>query len=540
MAISLYHIHPHRHNDTNPACVISSISSPPSGPSTISATVTFKVAHGAWDDGTKDNKTVTLTGYSPLTLSTSQIPAVGTKPDEGYKAGSWDTVPATSITRSITFTYSYVKKPAASITKEPTARDLTENGKPQELVTAGEATGGTMEYALGVTAGGWSTSIPTATNAGVYYVWNKVVGDADHSSTEPKCIVVTVKYGPGTLIYNGKDQELVIPGTVQGGTMVYVLGTDDVTAPDEGWTDVIPKGKEVGDYYVWYKVLGDANHKDTEPRCIKVTIVPDSQVEQFEELIKTLPEKVTLENSYLVKALRRALYDSLSDDQKKLIPEEDVRKLETAEEKTNELNRAAAERFTIAVNAIPRSEAGEGKGMLDAATEIYNNITEEQKALVSDDTMALYNEAIAAFKKDRQFRSGDAYYKVLSNGDVTYLKPASKDITNVTVPNQVKKGKFLFKVIKVSNNAFRNCGNLKWAVIGKNVRVFGEYVFARAYNLKTVRVLGYGFKSGKVTNAFVKAGKKGKLTVKVPGNKVDEYQKLFTGEGKLNGKVEAA
>jgi hypothetical protein len=38
----------------------------------------------------------------------------------------------------------------------------------------------------------------------------------------------------------------------------------------------------------------------------------------------------------------------------------------------------------------------------------------------------------------------------------------------------------------------------------------------------------------------VKAGKKGKLTVKVPGNKVDEYQKLFTGEGKLNGKVEAA
>ena len=102
------------HNDTNPVCVISRISSPPSGPSTISATVTFKVTNGAWDDGTKDNKTVTLTGYSPLTLSTSQIPAVGSKPDEGYKAGSWDTVPATSITRSITFTYSYVKKPAAT------------------------------------------------------------------------------------------------------------------------------------------------------------------------------------------------------------------------------------------------------------------------------------------------------------------------------------------------------------------------------------------------------------------------------------------
>ena len=442
-------------------------------------------------------------------------------------------------------------KVPAEVKRAPVAIDRVFDGRTRNLVEPGVAVGGKIAYVVMIDP--WSvpseanfeeegaSEIPAATDVGTYYVWYKVLGDEHHNDTNPACVTssITVKYGPGTLIYNGKDQELVKPGTVQGGTMVYVLGTDDVTAPDEVWTDVIPKGKEVGDYYVWYKVHGDANHKDTEPRCIKVTIVPDSQVEQFEELIKTLPEKVTLENSYLVKALR-ALYDSLSDDQKKLIPEEDVRKLETAEEKTNELNRAAAERFTIAMNAIPRSEAGEGKGMLDAATEIYNNITEEQKALVSDDTMALYNEAIAAFKKDRQFRSGDAYYKVLSNGDVTYLKPASKDITNVTVPNQVKKGKFLFKVIKVSNNAFRNCGNLKWAVIGKNVRVFGEYVFARAYNLKKVRVLGYGFKSGKVTNAFVKAGKKGKLTVKVPGNKVDEYQKLFTGEGKLNGKVEAA
>ena len=442
-------------------------------------------------------------------------------------------------------------KVPAEVKRAPVAIDRVFDGRTRNLVEPGVAVGGKIAYVVMIDPWSvpseanfeeeWASEIPTATDVGTYYVWYKVLGDEHHNDTNPACVTssITVKYGPGTLIYNGKDQELVKPGTVQGGTMVYVLGTDDVTAPDEGWTDVIPKGKEVGDYYVWYKVLGDANHKDTEPRCIKVTIVPDSQVEQFEELINTLPEKVTLENSYLVKALR-ALYDSLSDDQKKLIPEEDVRKLEAAEEKINELNRAAAEQFTIAVNSIAQSEAGEGKGMLDVATEKYNNITEEQKALVSDDTMALYNEAIAAFKKDRQFRSGDAYYKVLSNGDVTYLKPASKDITNVTVPNQVKKGKFLFKVIKVSNNAFRNCGNLKWAVIGKNVRVFGEYVFARAYNLKKVRVLGYGFKSGKVTNAFVKAGKKGKLTVKVPGNKVDEYQKLFTGEGKLNGKVEAA
>jgi hypothetical protein len=97
------------HNDAKPACVTATITrgsrpSGPSGPSeptTVTYTVTFKVMNGAWDDGTRDNMTVKLTGYYPLMLSPSQIPGVGTKPDEGYMAGSWDTVPATSITRSI-------------------------------------------------------------------------------------------------------------------------------------------------------------------------------------------------------------------------------------------------------------------------------------------------------------------------------------------------------------------------------------------------------------------------------------------------------
>ena len=218
----------------------------------------------------------------------------------------------------------------------------------------------------------------------------------------------------------------------------------------------------------------------------------------------------------------------------------EVEASEKAEAEKTAADAAVAESSTKAVNAIPGSKAGEGKGLLDEATAIYNTMTEEQLALVSLETMTLYDEAVNAFKKDRQFRSGDGYYKVLSNGDVSYLKPASKDKTNVTVPNQVKKGKFLFKVIKVSNNAFRNCVNLKWAVIGKNVRVFGEYVFARTNNLTKVKVLGSGFKSGKTTNAFVKAGKKGQLTVKVPGNKVDEYSELFTGEGGLSGTVKAA
>ena len=81
----------------------------------ITRTVTFKVEHGAWDDGTTDEKTVTLTGYEGDTLKVKedQIPAVGNKPDKGYQAGSWDTEPSpdTPVAENTTYTYTYDEKP---------------------------------------------------------------------------------------------------------------------------------------------------------------------------------------------------------------------------------------------------------------------------------------------------------------------------------------------------------------------------------------------------------------------------------------------
>ena len=77
----------------------------------ISATVTFKVANGSWNDGTTEDKTVPLTGYEgdTLKLAADQIPAAGDKPDTDYKAGSWDTTPdtETAITEDMTYTYTY-------------------------------------------------------------------------------------------------------------------------------------------------------------------------------------------------------------------------------------------------------------------------------------------------------------------------------------------------------------------------------------------------------------------------------------------------
>ena len=81
--------------------------------------------------------------------------------------------------------------PFAVVEEAPTAKDLTYTGSAQELVNPGDASGGTMQYSLDGT--NYSPDIPTGTDVGEYIVYYKVVGDADHSDTEPATVSVTIE-----------------------------------------------------------------------------------------------------------------------------------------------------------------------------------------------------------------------------------------------------------------------------------------------------------------------------------------------------------
>ena len=89
----------------------------------------------------------------------------------------------------------------------------------------------------------------------------------------------TVTKTPAALdpAYNGSPQQLISAGTVEGGTMMYALGTDDTTAPTEGWSETVPAGVNAGTYYVWYKVAGDDTHADKKPVCIRATVAAAPQ-----------------------------------------------------------------------------------------------------------------------------------------------------------------------------------------------------------------------------------------------------------------------
>jgi len=84
-----------------------------------------------------------------------------------------------------------ITKAASSVTIAPVAvSDLTYKGGEQDLITAGTADGGIIQYSLDNST--WSPAIPTGTNAGSYTVYYKVVSDINHEDTAVKSVSVTI------------------------------------------------------------------------------------------------------------------------------------------------------------------------------------------------------------------------------------------------------------------------------------------------------------------------------------------------------------
>ena len=91
--------------------------------------------------------------------------------------------------------------PLATLATLPAAAEGVVEGTDAALLTAGTSAEGTLAYAIGTSeapTGQWSEAIPTAQDleAGTCYVWYKVVGDAEHSDSQPQSIAVTIAEAP--------------------------------------------------------------------------------------------------------------------------------------------------------------------------------------------------------------------------------------------------------------------------------------------------------------------------------------------------------
>ena len=281
-------------------------------------TVTYKVVNGTWSDDSTTDKTEDV----PAGSKPSSVPT-GMKASEGYMGGAWDTNPADlTITEAKTFTYTFTAK---SDQTAPTG--LTATKASSNTATDGKISGVTaaMEYQIDGastwTAVGENKTEITGLTAGTYKV--RYAETADKNASPETSVEVGVKVAPTvtaptakTLTYNGQAQELVTAGSTDGGEMQYALGT--ATEVTGQYTASIPTKTNAGTYYVWYKVVGDENHVDTEPEVLKVTIDVAKGETKIETEVQTDDKSPKLEASNLTKDVAES---TLTDKEKEIIDE---------------------------------------------------------------------------------------------------------------------------------------------------------------------------------------------------------------------------
>ena len=257
---------------------------------------------------TVTNPTITLSASSYTYSGTAKTPTVTVKngnttiPSSEYTVSYSNNINAGTATVTITdkaggnynvsgsktFT---INKANCTFTTTPSAKSgLTYNGSAQNLINAGAANAGTVQYKLG--NGSWGTAIPQATDAGSYTVYYKIVAPNNNyngnngssfSVTIAKSNTVTIGTLPAAienLEYTGSAQPLISAGASNDGTMQYSLdGTN--------WSTSIPTGTGAGSYTVYYRVLGDANHNNSAVSNFQVTIAKSNTV-----TIGTLPAAI--------------------------------------------------------------------------------------------------------------------------------------------------------------------------------------------------------------------------------------------------------
>ena len=152
---------------------------------------------------------------------------------------------------------------ACAFTAPTAISGLVYTGKAQQLIKSGSSEDGTMVYSLdGET---FSEAIPTATLPQTYTVYYKVLDSTGHYSQvgkltvaiEDKVYTFIAPTAISGLVYTGKAQQLIKPGSAEDGTMVYSL--DGVNFSETIPTAILPQT-----YTVYYKVLGTIGNSQVE------------------------------------------------------------------------------------------------------------------------------------------------------------------------------------------------------------------------------------------------------------------------------------
>ena len=205
---------------------------------TLSVTPTSN--SNSYVNATISGTTVTVTGRAATT--SAQTVTVTCAATINYNAAT------------ATYSVTAVNKVAATVSTAPTSGgNSTYNGNSRALLNAGSASGGTMYYRKKLSTdgswGGWSTAVPSATNAGTYNLQYKVEADGNHTSIgETALNSVTISRASGSVSLStssisfasgdavNSTKTFTVTGNTGGGTLSVSSNNVAVTATISGTT----------------------------------------------------------------------------------------------------------------------------------------------------------------------------------------------------------------------------------------------------------------------------------------------------------------
>ena len=170
---------------------------------TIFASLMFAVSSvwaGCMDEISQPQGSVAKESTDAKSLTAKRLPQANTYTVEtdASMASDWS-VTSASVAEGQTLTATYsgtkhvksVSYMGVPVVTAPTAKSgLIYSGAAQTLVNAGATTGGTLQYKVGT--GAWGTALPSATNAGTYTVYYRVVGGDNFIDVAEASLNVTI------------------------------------------------------------------------------------------------------------------------------------------------------------------------------------------------------------------------------------------------------------------------------------------------------------------------------------------------------------
>lgn len=161
-----------------------------------------------------------------------------------------------------------IDKAVAKLSSHPKAKTPTYTGKPQVLIEAGVADGGTLLYRL--KDGEFAQALPQGTLAGSYTVHYKVVGDNNHYDFTPAPDSLVARVNKASLAIRGDNKAIKYgdpepaeytascTGWVNGEDKSVLRGTLTVTCGYHQWNNagsyaIVPGGVTADNYAITFK-----------------------------------------------------------------------------------------------------------------------------------------------------------------------------------------------------------------------------------------------------------------------------------------------